>query len=515
MTWWKRLFGAADPDAPPPRPTPMVVSVIPGKLTVRVYAHDAGVGEQAIPCWSYVSDGLRAHGQQEIVFTLQRRPSEAPQDFPREPLEFFAAIHPLAVQGRHAGVGSYTGFLLESGFLGFQGKIGFAHVRAETQSDVDYPEDPLAAIFLRGAEVDAVEAIGTYRVLALLGEHYHYYPTPFWSDRDRPLMLTQADLEASLLAKVPSVALPGATVSIASRAQFADEPAAGAGVSLPREGLMEGPVILHLTEEHESALREILQKVPAEAPFALLTTPAREANVRLVWRPGQTQVHTIYPHGSPPSRITGGFLFILPHTEPEPGASLLEDGFALRLAAEQWQGLREALLKGEPWQLQASGDRLGFSVEWDRPGRVKMVLGRLYQADEVLRERVASIEEFAAYTRRVVEEATKYLGTLPPGPGQALTLVIAVRPGREFRLWADTDPVPLGPEVVAALQDHVRALAAPEVHTGPVAFAAHMLLWGGPADGESCFPFIPREWQEACAGQGGIIPDAPLAQLWP
>src|ERR1044071_6713912 len=51
------------------------VDVIPEKLFMRVEAHEIPSRHGPMACWSYVSDGLTALGQTEIVFTLRQDPA--------------------------------------------------------------------------------------------------------------------------------------------------------------------------------------------------------------------------------------------------------------------------------------------------------------------------------------------------------------------------------------------------------------------------------------------------------
>ena len=51
--------------------------IVPGKLTVEVYVHSLESSDGTIRCWTYVSSGLWPLGQQEIAFTVKRRPGDA------------------------------------------------------------------------------------------------------------------------------------------------------------------------------------------------------------------------------------------------------------------------------------------------------------------------------------------------------------------------------------------------------------------------------------------------------
>src|SRR6185369_17916157 len=110
MSWWNKLRGQATAD-PGSEPTPPVdVEIISGKLSARVYLHELDSRQGAIPCWSYVTDGLTGQQQAELVFTLRRDPGEPSDGFPPDPLQLFATVYQLAAQGKRVTAGSFTQF---------------------------------------------------------------------------------------------------------------------------------------------------------------------------------------------------------------------------------------------------------------------------------------------------------------------------------------------------------------------------------------------------------------------
>jgi hypothetical protein len=135
-----------------------------------------------------------------------------------------------------------------------------------------------------------------------------------------------------------------------------------------------------------------------------------------------------------------------------------------------------------------------------------------YQPDEVLRQRLPSVEEFTAYVKALDGELAAFAAERPFG-GQALSLFVAVRPGRRSRVWLEFRPggVPAHPE--RELVSRLETVPAPEVN-GPVAMAVYSLLWGGPGTKENLFGFMPAEWAEA-AGPNAALPDDVLPKVWP
>jgi hypothetical protein len=401
--------------------------------------------------------------------------------------------------------GGHTTFTPGVPFLGLNSTVGMAYAPAGNIQGVNYAAPTLAAVLFLGDEVHAVPMIGNYRILSLLGGHCRYYPTPPWSDRDRPPMLSRAQLEQSLLTRTTTTFLPGATVR--AQVRLGDGPAgrASVGQDLRTWGdILSGPVTLRTEEQSHGALRRVLDQLPADAPLTILTTPAPQANVRLIWRPGQNLLQTIYRFGHDLSWVTGGFVLFLAAESLDEGARVFEDGFALQLHPGTWVALREALGKGRPWSLPAAGGLQGFTLEWDWPSRVKMVSGLFYQPDEVLRQRLVNQQEFLHFIGEVDRVVRGYFSELEPGPGQALTLVLAIRPGRRARFWLEFNPGGLPDEVPAGLQRRLQELRPPEARHGPVAHANHVLLWGGTGEGEagsrSCRASGRRPGRQAARG---------------
>jgi hypothetical protein len=519
MSWWRRVFGRGARPAPPALavPIPAYREPIPGQLAVRIYAHELRAGGKPVPCWSYVTDGLRALDHPEIVFTLRRRPGE--EAFPEGPLPFLASLARHAEEGGRLDPGSSSALDPAGRFLGIDGPVGMAYAPAETLPGVNYPDRPLAALLLLGDEVEARNSVGTTRLLALLGMAERCYPYPPWADRDRPTVLTRDDVAASLLSQTPTAFLGGAAVRLPlDREEFAPgltAPPGGSGVVTT--GPVRGRLVLRVAAARQAELRQLIDRAPAEAAFALLLAPDPRANVRLVWRPGQDGVRTIFPHtDAGRADLTGGFLLLAPYPDAVEGGRIVEDGFALQLQPATWARLREALRDGRPFTLPAAGAGLDFTLHWERRGGpAELVRGLLYQPEEVLRQRLADTGSFAAYVERVREETEEYFADVPPGDGQALTLVLAVRPGREARYWSEYHPGGLADGVADGLRRRLAGLAAPTVRGGPVAHALHFYLWGGPDQREpSPFASVPKQWQEAMAGSDGVLPDAPLARIW-
>jgi hypothetical protein len=160
----------------------------------------------------------------------------------------------------------------------------------------------------------------------------------------------------------------------------------------------------------------------------------------------------------------------------------------------------------------AAGDPMAGLIP-DQPQRpFHACFTQMYQADDVLRQRVPSVDDFSNYLKALDGELAAFAAERA-FDGQALSLFVAVRPGRQSRLWLEFRPggVPAHPE--RELVSRLEAVPAPEVN-GPVAVATYSLLWGGPGTKENLFAFMPGEWAEA-VGPNDVLPDDALRKVWP
>ena len=142
------------------------------ELPVEVVEHVVARDDQPVPCWSYVTHGLRAHGQDELVFTLVRG-TGAP---PSAPVTLLNTIARLARDGRTVGPGGFTE-LGPGSFLGNPALRGFGYQRAWPQDGVALPPGALQMVALHGHELDVARAHGVLRVLARIGLAYRFFPT--------------------------------------------------------------------------------------------------------------------------------------------------------------------------------------------------------------------------------------------------------------------------------------------------------------------------------------------------
>jgi hypothetical protein len=334
---------------------PVEVEIVAGKLSARVYVHEIASLHGTIPCWSYVSEGLAAQRQTEVVFTLRREPGEPdrPEDgFPEDPLRLFASIHELAENGQHVTSGSFAEFG-GNGFFGHH----LLYVRAQPLVGVVLPSSCLVALLVTSDELRAVREFGTTRLLARLGQASSHYPFPPWADRRRRGLSLEGTFETSLLSKLPRASAHDVHV-----------------------GLHDNQIVVGVVRSEQASWQARLAQVPETVPLALLTAFDPSADGCLTWVPGQNSPEAFIPPGSDGVRLCGCFIAFLGE-QPANGGRLLEDGFVMQLTTDAWQAIRGALISGKELSIPAADDQLSFTLTWRDDVYVSPIDAEAYAAE--------------------------------------------------------------------------------------------------------------------------------------
>jgi hypothetical protein len=315
---------------------PARAEIVPGELVVRVHLHDLPTVNGREPCWIFVSEGLWALRQKEIVLILKREPGERPEDFPREAFFFYELVYELAAYGSLVSAGGHTDF----GEAGLLGRRAAGYIESPALGSVAPQSPSLVAILLTEGEFAAYQAIGLSRIRALLGKAYNHFPCPPWSDRRRPSVITKDALKTSLLARAATLNTSGALASCEN-----------------------GVLTLRLPQGARYRLAAELEPLGNDGTFAILSEIDPSADGCLVWTPGETRHTAISPPGVRPSRFGGCFLAAAPVAGTAADRSqFFEDGFLLSLTAGSYRALRAALRTGAALELPSSPDR--FRLEW-------------------------------------------------------------------------------------------------------------------------------------------------------
>ena len=298
--------------------------LIPGRVSAHVFTHEMRPRTGAVPCLTYVTEGLEAFDQRELAFTLVHAGGEVPQ----APLGLLAQIGQLAAQGRLVEAGGLTE-LGPTGAFGQPNLRGFAYQTAWPMEGVTLPPRALSMIALFGDEIETAKRFGTLRVLARLGRAHNFWPTAPWCSLDR----------TSIAPPTPTILENVATAHVA-------------GTSAVLDG---EHVILRVDRRVCARLQAGLP--PPDIALALLLVLDPRADACLVWSPGQTSAEAISVPNGTGTRISGCFIAFVPQQERDV-ANPFEDGFAAMLTDASWTRVREALFAGTPLAFA------NLAIEW-------------------------------------------------------------------------------------------------------------------------------------------------------
>lgn len=304
-------------------------------VTAHLYAHEIMLMPgPPVPCWSYVTDGLVAFRQREVVFTLRRAPGE--ERPPGDGIGLLEFVARSAKSGKTIDRGGFSEFG-PRGFLGNPQLRGLVYTAAQPLIDVPLSPHHLTALPLFGSELEVVRRYGSMRLLARLGKVATFYPFPPWGERARKPV---AGALESVLEQVGGLRLPDA--------------------SLRLEGEL---ATLRLLPPCEPVLAKMVDKMPEDKPFALYPTLAADAAACLVWSPGQQGPEAISLPGADSKSFGACFVaFVAEQKECE--VRLFEDGVIVALTDRAWFELRAALGAGQPYRLPKTAGEMNFVVEW-------------------------------------------------------------------------------------------------------------------------------------------------------
>lgn len=293
-----------------------MVSELGPNIVARAYEHQLG----ATACTSYVTHGLSAFGQRELVMTMTRGGPE--------PLGLLRAIAGFAQQGRLVDEGGFT----EVGPTGLFGRPhlrGVTYQRARPMDGVPLPNGALAMIVLVAHEMETAKNYGALRVLARFGRGHAFFPTAMWCELDRP----------------PAFPPESGTVLDG----VAHSSIAGMAVVLEGER-----VVVRVPQSARSTFASL---PPPEQALAVYTTLAPDADSCLVWSPGQQEAAAIAAPGATGARTSGCFVLFVPQQDAD-AANVFEDGIVCMLTDASWARVRYALATGSPLTVPA------FEIMW-------------------------------------------------------------------------------------------------------------------------------------------------------
>lgn len=316
--------------------------LVTGEIFVDIYKH---ILPSTPPraAWSIVTDGLKKHGQNEVIMTIMQEAGESDDQVPVDALLYLRLLPDLAKQKKIVSGGERTA-LSGREFLAPQFK-GLLYVPAESFNGIELSEGTLAAVPVTAPELQVWELSGPSRVMARLDKEGRYYPYLTWCDRHRESVFTKE--EAEIVAKS----------SITKSAHLL---AFDAGALRQKD-----KCVLYLSKAAGAKLYDDLSRVPSGAAIMLSLGVPAVANALMVWNPpGASEIDAVGPAGSDATRLAGTFIELLPGL-PDNEVHIVEDGFALMLTSEKWDELKNCLKTGSNFDLPLKGkSNAHFLLQW-------------------------------------------------------------------------------------------------------------------------------------------------------
>ena len=140
----------------------------------------------------------------------------------------------------------------------------------------------------------------------------------------------------------------------------------------------------------------------------------------------------------------------------------------------------------------------------------------LYQPNDVLVARLGTdAAPLASYVKQIEARETALFANSTKHPGVSGAIVIAIKPGRQSRAWLVLGSSGVPASLALQVAAEAEAVFPVSVRLGPIAVAIMFDAWGGGqpvTDREHPAP-VPPEWRGTSARE--VIPDGPLARIWP
>ncbi|KAI0398733.1 heterokaryon incompatibility protein-domain-containing protein [Xylaria palmicola] len=322
---------------------PITLSLLEqNRLTVTIYHHEMqSMVSGLFWCWTYITSGLRALGQKEMIFTLKRRmATEREEDFQTDMLEWFSNIYMLAQSEMLVDEWDQSRFYRK----GFLGRDDIRLVLYSPPLDIRalppgaMPEERLHIIPATAPEADVVHYYGVMRFISQLGKSERWFPVHPWFDRDRQPCVTTAQM----------------TGTIRSMFSFTSV----GGVSAMKRG---SDLVMYVPHKSAHNLKSAIPAQDASIVFGLDSYPYNGSDSGMTWT-NQDTVYRAYGIGS--TCMSLGFLVFCPDQDQDE-CMMEEDGYILLVKRSTWIGIMNSINLSRPMQL-VIGD-LRFCLEYGAP----------------------------------------------------------------------------------------------------------------------------------------------------
>jgi len=399
----------------------------------------------------------------------------------------FEVIHGHAEQGQR--IEAYDGSILakEALFLGQKGTWGLIYVPAEMFDGVEVPFEALAAVLIKGDEIEVMSKSSAFRVASLLGAKYTYYPCPPWSDPSRKPVVLAKEFAKSILSQVDHVRTPGLTV----RQTFPQDKKSVIALRIEGTALIE--------------LNSLLAGLPDKGAIALLTDPDPEATMRFSWMPAVGKTGVIFANTGP--WVTGCFVLLVFGEGMEDRGNEIEDGIGLILSPASWNKLKASIASVQPMAIPLGKEGRTLKTEFIHtvavdplaPNPFVPSIFTLFQSQEEFISRLVDVSSLKEYVQLFERTASSALADVPQGDACGFLIAVGIKPGKKTMVWCEAVEGSLPEETLKKLETVLGNIPPIEVKDGPVAFMLEGVLWGRTVN---TFPKFPSAWSKALVASG-------------
>jgi len=355
----------------PPR-WPKIIKVEGFPILVYILSHTRWApGGGTVPCWTYVSSGLHAVDQPEIVMTIGRRPNEDLEDWSTMPIEWTRILY-QAAKNDHVHVDAHQmveiffqdPFKVKVGGRMYEGHLnmwqGFHRlgmlVHVENSGDhIDLPPLPYPShhvIALTHNEAAIAKEFGVHRVLSRLAVHTECFPIPPWIDRDRSDVTRMADNAGTIhvTAPVPRARVYGVSAIIADN----------------------GDIVLRIPADavKRRAFQEHVARTDLSDGLSFESFLPWDADSMWSWKSGNTDPEIISKGGKTRMTCTSLAFLGVGLQDRKDECIMVEDGYCLIVTTATSKRIRDAIAAGTNFDLELFDKtfqkKVRFCLRWRR-----------------------------------------------------------------------------------------------------------------------------------------------------
>ena len=315
---------------------PIKLGIVPERLAVTISRHSESYQGNKVQFLSYLTDGLSALKQKELLLTLLVDENAQDSHFPATPFPFFIAIFKQALQNKFVSIGDLTN-LGAKGLFGFAG-VGYSFVPSNFLG-LTLSRPTLCCVLLTRHEWLIAQNYSFTRVLTHLGYTYKRFPFLPWVDRHRVNHVMNKAVLNSVLKSTAKLVLKNSSVFMAQG----------------------DTVILQLSRAALAPLSTMFRQHADGTPFALVLQLLSSHDGSLVWRAETDETEFNTAPQANGEALAGCFLLLTPGAGHD-GATIREDGFSMLFREKSWEEFKSAVVRGQNWTTPGMQGAMNFAV---------------------------------------------------------------------------------------------------------------------------------------------------------